>query len=126
MKSIRIIASIMICGVVCGATAPAAERFVWFGTYTGPRKDGPRSDGIYVSRFDDATGVLTEPQLAARVTNPSFLALHPSLPRLYAVCKIDDEGGSRPDGAVAAFRIDEATGTLGTMGAPPTGGPVSS
>ena len=32
----------------------AAQRYVWFGTYTGNN-----SKGIYVSTFDDATGKLT-------------------------------------------------------------------
>ena len=126
MKSIHIAAAVVICVTACAATAPAAERFVWFGTYTWPRKDGPRSEGIYVSRFDDTTGALAEPVPAASVADPSFLALHPSLPRLYAVSTLDAAGGAGPTGAVAAFRIDEATGTLGTMGAPPTGSPVSS
>jgi len=124
MKSIHVAAALVLWGAAAVATAPAAERFVWFGTSTVPRKEGPQSRGIYVSRFDDATGTLSEPAQAAVLDDPSFLALHPSLPRLYAVCRIDGQTGTRPDGAVAAFRIDEATGALGSMGSPPTGGPV--
>ncbi|MFM8379006.1 MAG: lactonase family protein [Planctomycetia bacterium] len=100
------------------ADLQAAERLVWFGTYTrGP--DGSR--GIYVSRFDDAKGTLSEPVLAAEAKNPSFLAFHPKLPRLYAVSEIYDAGG-QPTGGVIAFAIDEATGQLTTINEQPSGG----
>ena len=36
----------------------AATHFVWFGTYTNQTIG---SEGIYVSRFDDATGTLSAP-----------------------------------------------------------------
>ena len=51
----------------------AGEFLVYFGTYTGAK-----SKGIYVSRFDPATGRLSAPELAAAARNPSFLALHPN------------------------------------------------
>ena len=88
--------------------APAAERFVWFGTYTN-NKTG--SEGIYVSRFDDRTGAVGPPRLAAAATNPSFLAVHPRLP---VVCAISEGGAveGRPQGAIDAFAVDAATGTL--------------
>jgi 6-phosphogluconolactonase len=109
------------------ATAlPAAEpedTLVWFGTYTGTNKKGPESRGIYGARFNPETGVLSQPTLAAEVQQPTFLALHPTLPRLYAVCRDDSSG--KPIGAVTAFRIDTAGGMLGKLGNPPTGGPVA-
>ena len=49
--------------------ASADEYWVFFGTYTG--KDG--SKGIYRSKFDDATGKLGEPELAAEMGSPSFV-----------------------------------------------------
>jgi 6-phosphogluconolactonase len=64
-----------------------------------------------VSRFDAATGKLTAPVLAAAAKNPSFLAVHPTLPVLYAVSEVADADG-KPTGAVLSFAIDEATGTL--------------
>jgi len=83
------------------AIATAAEVPVWFGTYTNPTT---RSEGIYVARFDTATGSLTKPVLAGRVKNPSFLAFHPRLPMLYAVSEIaaadGTPGGVDPDGSV--------------------------
>ena len=88
--------------------AHGADQFVWFGTYSG----GPaNSEGIYVSRFDTTTGKLTVPVLAAAVKNPSFLALHPTLPVMYAVSEVADADG-KPTGAVRSLAIDEATGTL--------------
>jgi 6-phosphogluconolactonase len=100
------------------AIATAAEVPVWFGTYTNPTT---RSEGIYVARFDTATGSLTKPVLAGRVKNPSFLAFHPRLPMLYAVSEIAAADGT-PGGAVEAFAIDEATWALSSRGAESTGG----
>ena len=81
--------------------APAAEHLVWFGTYTG---EGTKSDGIYVSRFNDETGELSEAKLAGKATTPSFIALHPTLPVLYAAAEFV--------GKIEAFAIDESTGIL--------------
>ena len=57
-----------------------AMRRVYVGTYTG---SGSR--GIYAFRFDPASGALQEEGLAVEETNPSFLAIHPDRPFLYAV-----------------------------------------
>jgi 6-phosphogluconolactonase len=79
--------------------------FVYLGTYTGGKSS---SKGIYVARFHAGTGELSEPELAAEITNPSFLALHPSRPLLYAV----GETGGPQGGTVSAFAIDRASGRL--------------
>ena len=50
-------------------------------TYTYDKK----SDGIYRMELDLAAGKLSEPKLAARMVNPSFLAIHPTGKYLYAV-----------------------------------------
>ena len=84
----------------------AGEFLVYFGTYTGAK-----SKGIYVSRFDPATGTLSAPELAAATRNPSFLAIHPSGHFLYAVGEVDDAGG-KPGGTVCAFSLDRHTGRL--------------
>jgi 6-phosphogluconolactonase len=97
---------------------PPAGRLVWFGTYSG----GPaNSEGIYVSRFDATAGTLTQPVLAAKAKNPSFLALHPTLPVMYAVSEVADANGT-PAGAVLSFAIDEVNGTLTPMNHQPSGG----
>lgn len=98
--------------------ADAATHFVWFGTYTN-EKTG--SEGIYVSRFDAASGSLSLPELAAAARNPSFLALHPRLPVLYAVSEAPGPDG-KPDGAIMAYAFDEATGRLTLLNHLPSGG----
>jgi 6-phosphogluconolactonase len=79
---------------------------VYFGTYTSAK-----SEGIYVSRLDLATGALAEPTLAAGTVSPSFLAVHPNRTFLYAVNEIANfDGGTT--GSVSAYRVDRATGRL--------------
>lgn len=53
--------------------AAPARYLVYFGTYTGPK-----SQGIYVARFDATTGKLGAPGLAAETKSPSFVAVHPN------------------------------------------------
>ncbi len=94
----------------------AGEFLVYFGTYTGAQ-----SKGIYVSRFDPATGTLSAPELAAATRNPSFLALHPGGRFLYAVGEVDDAGG-KPGGTVCAFSLDRQTGKLTLLNHQASGG----
>lgn len=84
-------------------TSVAAPKnyFAYFGTYTGAK-----SKGIYVSRFDAASGKLGPLSVAAEIVNPSFVAPHPNGRFLYAVS--EENGG----GSVSAFSIDPKTGTL--------------
>ncbi len=76
---------------------------VYFGTYTGAK-----SEGIYVSKLDTRNGALTEPTLAARVKNPSFLVVHPTRQVIYAVGEIGDFEGKR-SGALSAFAIGKGS-----------------
>jgi 6-phosphogluconolactonase len=80
--------------------------FVYAGTYTGGK-----SKGIYLLRFEPVTGQLIMVGLAAEIANPSFLALHPYKPWLYAVNEVDDFGGKK-SGAVSAFAIEPGTNML--------------
>jgi 6-phosphogluconolactonase len=82
------------------------ESLVYFGTYTGKK-----SKGIYVSRFDSVSGRLSVPELAAEVTSPSFLAVHPKGGYVYAVNEVN-KVGEKPGGAVSAFSIEAVTGKL--------------
>jgi 6-phosphogluconolactonase len=86
--------------------ASATTFRVYIGTYTGAQ-----SRGIYHSTLDVNTGELTPPQLAATVTSPSFVAIHPNRKFLYAVGEISDFQGQK-SGAVSAFAIDSASGNL--------------
>lgn len=83
-----------------------SQMFVFIGTYTSGN-----SEGIYVSRLNLETGTLAPAELVAKTANPSFLALHPSRPLLYAVNEIDDFGGEKA-GAVSAFALDPQSGRL--------------
>ena len=89
---------------------------VYIGTYTGAK-----SKGIYVSRFDPATGRLTSPELAAETPSPSFLAIHPSKRFLYAAGEATNLGG-KPVGAVSAFKLDAKTGQLTLLNQESSGG----
>ncbi len=90
-------------------TAIAGENFlVYFGTNGNP-KNG--SKGIYVSRFNTATGELTEPQLAVEAGAPGFLAIHPSKKFMYASTDIILPDGKK-GGGISSFSIDKSTGKL--------------
>ena len=89
---------------------------IYIGTYTGPK-----SKGIYWSRFDPKTGKLTAPELAAEAKNPTFLAVHPNSRFLYAVGETSDVGPNHT-GAVIAFEIDPGTGKLKLLNQQSSGG----
>lgn len=96
--------------------APAPDSYwVFFGTYTGG-KGG--SKGIYRSKMDAKTGKLGEPELAAEMGSPSFVAVHPSNKFLYAV----GEGGGKDGGPVVAFALDARTGKLTRLNEDKSGG----
>ena len=80
--------------------ATVGSTLVYIGTYTGEK-----SQGIYVSRLDPATGSLSKPELAAEMVNPSWVTIHPNGMYLYAA----GESGPYPGGggAVTAFSIGQ-------------------
>lgn len=82
---------------------------LYIGTYTGKG-----SQGIYVARFHPAAGDLSQPELATATTDPSFLAVSPNKPLLYAV----NEGASE----VSAFAIVPSSGKLTFLNKQATGG----
>jgi len=94
----------------------AAPYRVYVGTYTGGE-----SKGIYLLEMDRETGALTEKGLVAETASPSFLALHPSRPLLFAVGEVADFGGKK-SGSVTAFAIDSKTGKLSALNSQPTKG----
>lgn len=99
--------------VFIGATGIsfAGESLVYFGTYTTGK-----SKGIYVARFDDVTGKLSQPELAAEIQNPSFLAVHPDGHQLFACGEMSDGG------TVSAFSLEPKTGRLAWLGQQNSGG----
>lgn len=62
------------------------------------------AEGIYRAQFDAATGRIGAVTLAARTLNPTFLAVHPSRPLVFAVV-------AAPEGKVSSFAV-EADGGL--------------
>lgn len=115
------VAAGLLAGVAAVAFVPdaaATERLVWFGTYTGAP---PQGQGVYVARFDDETGVLGAPSLAAELVNPSYVALHPTKPVLYAVSEVADADG-KPAGSVVALAIDPGSGRLTKLNHQSSGG----
>lgn len=91
--------------VVPASAAEGRER-VYFGTYG----DGPTA-GVYVAELDLATGAVSEPHLAGRAVNASFVALAPDHRHLYAVAEVSSLGGRRT-GGVVAFAVAPETGAL--------------
>ena len=82
---------------------------VFIGSYCAAEEDG-----VYVYRLDLNSGAL-EPVSAVRgLQNPSFLALHPTRPMLYAVIET-------AEGAVTAISYDEDF-EMTAHGSCPTGG----
>ena len=101
--------TILICTVTTGfATPPSSgaepgKFWVFVGTYT----DG-QSKGIYRMEFDPASGKLSEPTLAAELSNPRSWRSTRRGKYLYAV----NEGPARKGGGVTAFALDAKTGEL--------------
>ena len=73
----------------------AANVDVYFGT------SGKATKGIYHSSFNQDSGKLSLPKLAAGIGSPGFLALHPKRSHLYAVAT-SDQGP-----CVAAYKIEK-------------------
>ncbi len=94
-----VVSGLLACVSMLHAQPPQDSRSIPFfiGTYTGGA-----SQGIYVSRLDLADGSLAEPRLVATLTNPSFLAVHPHLPVLYAISEVPQS-----DHQVVAYKIGE-------------------
>ncbi len=86
-----------------------APAWVLLGTGTGP--------GVLRSRWDADVGTLSAPEIAAISISPSYLALHPRLPVVYACNE-----GSGPAATVSAFRLDRSNADLRVLGSQPTGG----
>jgi 6-phosphogluconolactonase len=92
-----------------GKPSGAAARFVYVGTYTAPGvppggTHPSTAVGIYVFTMDPSDGGLTLLQIVP-ASNPSFVALDPTLTHLYSVN--EDTAGH-----VSAYVINPANGTL--------------
>ncbi len=84
------------------------ECLVYVGTYT---HGDSQSEGIYVYRFDPATGGLTHLSTCKGIDDPSFLDYSPDRKCLYVVSEVDQIKGTA-GGGLAAYSIDQETGSL--------------
>jgi 6-phosphogluconolactonase len=82
--------------------AAKSQYLVYVGTYTTKTN----SKGIYVYRFDAASGKLSVGAVAAETQDPSWVVVHPNGKFLYAV----NEAGK--NSMVSAFALDTKTGKL--------------
>jgi len=87
----------------------AHPRWILLGTGT--------DKGIFRAAWNAATGELSNIQAAAPAQHPSFLAMHPTLPILYAVNEIPEGNG-----VLSSFQLDPATATLTQLQRVSTGG----
>ena len=94
--------------------------WVYVGTYTKTP-----DAGINFFQFDLASGRLTKPAVVAKTPNPSFLALHPRRPLLYAIGEVSDFGPDKT-GVVSAYAIQPKTGQLVLLNQQSTGGAETS
>src|SRR5438552_6867974 len=100
---------VLLFGATAGSQAnPAAGEnyLLYVGTYTKGE-----SKGIYVFRYNSASGEANPLGLAAETVNPSFLTIDPQGKFLYAVNEVSDYKGAA-SGAVTAFSIDHDNGKL--------------
>ena len=114
--STMLLGSLAILAPSAFSAEKATKVGVFVGTYTGSG-----SEGIYRFAFDTASGEMSAPELVGKTSNPSFLALHPSKPFLYAVSEVDSFEG-KPGGAVAAYQIVGEKGKLSHLNSQSTKG----
>ncbi len=82
------------------AAARHEPKWVLLGTDKGK--------GIYCAAWNAQTGQLGAPELAIIIEHPTFLALHPWLPVLYAANEVEQ-------GKLSSFRVDALHGKLTPM-----------
>jgi len=80
--------------------ASAADVTIFVGTYTNGQ-----SKGIYSLQFDETSGKLSAPSLAAESDSPSFLATDPTGHYVYAANE-HPSGPANAPGTVSAFAVD--------------------
>jgi 6-phosphogluconolactonase len=103
--------------------AGAQTSLLFVGTYTNtgnlagnPKLDSTGSKGIYVYRFDAATGKTTALSHTKEICNPSYLAIAPGGRRLYACT----ESRMMEKGSLSVFDIDAKKGRLRFLGKVPS------
>lgn len=101
-----------VCLLLC-AVASGQKYYLFVGTYTGTG-----SKGIYVYRFDAATGKAQWISNTDSVVNPSFLAVASGDSTVYACTETRTVNA----GGVTAFRFNRSTGKLTQLNKQSSGG----
>ena len=96
--------------------------WVYFGTSA---TDSSR--GIYLSRLDQKSGLLSPAARAADKSDSVFMAFSPDRRHLYSLAEVPGDGG-KPVEAIESFATDARTGELRNIAervvAGPEGGPL--
>jgi 6-phosphogluconolactonase len=108
------ISALIACHKETLSMSPTNELVVYVGTYTSQG-----SEGIYIYRFDPASGALTLQNAVADAANPSFLTVDPKQRFLYAVQENNDYL-DKNQGSVRAFKIDPNTFNLTPLNEQPS------
>lgn len=90
------------------------------GTYSspqGPEGSKGRGQGIYLFEMDPATGALSQREVFADPSNPSWLALDHSRTHLYAANELPNFSAS-----ISAFSVDRESGRLKLLNTVSSGG----
>ena len=96
-------AAAVVAAAGTGQTASGAPRFAYLGTFTSEARKA-RGEGLSAYRIDPESGRWLRVHLLNREVNPSYLAVDPKRPLLYAVHSEANQ--------VSAFSINETTGEL--------------
>ena len=107
---------LLLLGLLAAFAPPAqADDLVYFGT-----RNDKAGEGIFAARFDAATGKLTPIGTVAVMPRPTLVIPHPSLPVVYAVSELGNEGDV--EASVSALAVDKTTGQLKPLNTVRTGG----
>lgn len=107
MATIAMLLACAPCGLAQASSSSAAGES---GFYIGTYSEG-KSKGIYHAVLSSDGNKLSSLTLAAESANPTFLAMHPNKPWLYAINEIGNFEGKR-SGSISAFEIDPGNSAL--------------
>ena len=99
------------------ASSQSRPRIAYAGSYSspqGPEGSHGRGPGIYRFEMDPASGILTQKEVFADASNPSWLAFDASKTHLYAANETDTFQNSK-SGSVSAFSVDRGSGRLALL-----------
>jgi 6-phosphogluconolactonase len=100
--------------------------FGYVGALTGRLADGVGNPAITVLEVEPGSGALSCVQTLDGLESPTYLALHPRLPVLYAGERHWPPMGAQSpgSGSITTLSIEPATGHLTVTGRRPSGGPA--